>query len=105
MKADNLPRNTTFDSDSKRFLRLCWGCRPMEERLKQLPERMKVWLTPQMVAPDTVLFQRLSELAAEYDAAQGDGTLTTGQIDKIFAESDKIQAELWRRYVAKVVDS
>lgn len=62
-------------------------------------DRMRTWFTWQMMAPNEALMEALEQIAKEYDDAQAAGTLTTGKIDELFAKSDKIQAELWRRVV------
>jgi hypothetical protein len=66
--------------------------------MKEFSPRMMAWFTPSMIASTEFLVSRLEELAAEYDAANGD--LKTKRFDEIMAESDKIQAELWRRHVS-----
>lgn len=76
----------------------------VEELLSAINNRMAVWFTTQMIAPDSVLLGRLEELAAEYDAADDDDTLTTGRFDAIMVESDKIQAELFRRLINELMD-
>lgn len=60
-----------------------------------ISDRMLVWFTPNLLASNSMLLERLETLAAEYDA----GGLTVGRLDEILLESDKIQAELWRRTI------
>lgn len=67
-----------------------------------LSDRMKVWFTPQMLAPDDVILKELECIAAQYDALGGD--LKMGTFDALMAESDKLQAELWRRHVEKILN-
>lgn len=70
--------------------------------LHKLPDRMKVWFTPQMMAPDDVILKELEGIAAQYDALGGD--LKMGTFDRLMEESDKLQAELWRRHVEKILN-
>jgi hypothetical protein len=52
-----------------------------------------------MIAPDKVIMEELQGIAAQYDAAGGD--LKMSAFDQLMAESDKLQAELWRRAVER----
>jgi hypothetical protein len=70
--------------------------------VKSLPERMKVWFTPQMFMGDESLLEELKGIAAQYDSLSGDMKMKT--FDELMAEWDKIQAELWRRYVAEILN-
>lgn len=70
--------------------------------LDNLPDRMMVWFTPQLLMSTEMILQRLESLAAEYDKGAEAGTMTVGEMDKIFAKSDKLQAELWRRFVQEL---
>lgn len=66
-----------------------------------ITDRMAVWFTPQMLAPESILMARLEELVAEYD--EKSKGLTVGRFDEIMAESDKIQAELFRRIIQETM--
>lgn len=69
--------------------------------MAKLDERTLAWFTPSMIAPDEILYQRLQEIIAEYDSSG----VTTGRFDELMLESDKIQAELWRRNVHSKYDA
>ncbi len=61
-------------------------------------DRLIAWLTPNILAHNDALLEKLKSLYEEYDQSNH---LTIGDVDRIFAESDKIQAELFRRIIAK----
>ncbi len=69
-----------------------------EHEIQAISDRMMVWFTSSLLSSNTILFQKLEQLAAEYDA----GPLTVGEFDKIMLESDKIQAELFRRLITEL---
>ena len=62
-------------------------------------DRMRAWFTPQMLAPDGVIMKELEGIAHQYDAAGGE--LKVRAFDELMVESDKLQAELWRRAVER----
>lgn len=67
-----------------------------------ISDRMRAWFTPSMLTPDDVLMDLLEGIAAQYDALGGD--MKMGTFDELMAESDKIQAELWRRHITKTLE-
>lgn len=72
-----------------------------EDKFCEFSDRMLTWFTPNMLASTPMILRRLEELAHEYDDKQEKDLLTVGDIDRIFAESDRLSAELWRRHITQ----
>lgn len=73
----------------------------VDYREEKFSDRMMTWFTPNMLASTKMIRLRLEQLADEYDEKQEKDLLTVGDIDRIFAESDRLCAELWRRFITQ----